>query len=631
MSLGAVSEEVHRTLATALHRIGARSNTGEGGEQADRYALSNPDKSVNSFIKQIASARFGVTTAYLSAAREIQIKIAQGAKPGEGGQLPGHKVTLAIAGVRNSTPGVPLISPPPHHDIYSIEDIAQLIYDLKQVNPRAAVSVKLVSQPGVGTIAAGVVKGGADIVLVAGCDGGTGASPLGSIKHNGMPWELGLAEVHQTLTANGLRSRCTLRVDGGFKNGRDVVMAAALGAEEFDFGTALLVSLGCIMARQCHLNTCPTGIATQDEKLRERFTAGPEQAVNYLTAVAEQVRSLLAEIGAYSLDSIIGRTDILTLNREHADFAQERGLNFDSILNPAAREGLPLTTAAKYRPERVRAEQHLDDGIIAEIRHRLLTHDHVVVRRDVRNRDRAVGTRLSGELMFLFGEGGFRGNIQVRLRGVAGQSFGAFLTTGIELRLRGAANDYVAKGMSGGMITIRFEKHVREHHSTQTIIGNVALYGATGGTLLVAGAAGERFAVRNSGALAVVEGAGNHCCEYMTRGTVVVLGRIGHNFGAGMLGGAAYIYSTDEGQLDSLNREYVRDTEPDANDLILVLRLLREHLFHTGSEVTRSIIDNWEEAQGAFVKIVPLALDILDFEKIYNQHVEVRIGELLNE
>ncbi len=631
MSLGAVSEEVHRTLATALHRVGARSNTGEGGEQADRYAHSNPDKSVNSYVKQIASARFGVTTAYLSAAREIQIKIAQGAKPGEGGQLPGHKVTIAIAGVRNSTPGVPLISPPPHHDIYSIEDIAQLIYDLKQVNPRAAVSVKLVSQPGVGTIAAGVVKGGADIVLLAGGDGGTGASPLGSIKHNGLPWELGLAEVHQTLMANGLRSRCTLRVDGGFKNGRDVVMAAALGAEEFDFGTALLVSLGCIMARQCHLNTCPAGIATQDEKLRRLFTAGPEQAVNYLTAVAEQVRSLLAEIGAYSLDSIIGRTDILTLNREHADFARARGLNFDSILNPAAPEGLPLPTAAKYRPEPVRAEPHLDEGIIAEIRPRMLTHDHVVVRRDVRNRDRAVGTRLSGELVFLFGETGFHGNIQMRLRGVAGQSFGAFLTTGVELRLRGAANDYVAKGMSGGMITIRFEKHVREHHATQTIIGNVALYGATGGTLFVSGAAGERFAVRNSGALSVVEGAGNHCCEYMTRGTVIVLGRIGLNFGAGMSGGAAYIYCTDPDQLDNLNREYVRAAEPAANDLMLVLRLLREHLFHTGSEVARDIIANWEEAQGAFVKIVPLALDILDFEKIYDHHVEARMGELLNE
>ncbi|MCH7497452.1 MAG: glutamate synthase large subunit [Candidatus Marinimicrobia bacterium] len=631
MSLGAVSEEVHRTLATALHRVGARSNTGEGGEQADRYALSNPDKSVNSFVKQIASARFGVTTAYLSAAREIQIKIAQGAKPGEGGQLPGRKVTMTIASVRNSTLGVPLISPPPHHDIYSIEDIAQLIYDLKQVNPRAAVSVKLVSQPGVGTIAAGVVKAGADIVLVAGGDGGTGASPLGSIKHTGLPWELGLAEVHQTLTANGLRSRCTLRVDGGLKNGRDVVMAATLGAEEFDFGSALLVSLGCIMARQCHLNTCPTGIATQDETLRKRFKAGPEQAVNYLTAVANQVRALLAEIGAYGLGSIIGRTDILTLKREHAGYARERGLNFDTILNPAASEGLPLPTAAKYRPEHVRAEQHLDHGIIAEIRPRLLTHDHVVVRRDVCNQDRAVGTRLAGELAFLFGEMGFHGNIQMRLRGIAGQSFGAFLTTGIELRLRGAANDYVAKGMSGGMITIRFEKQVREQHATQTIIGNVALYGATGGTLLVAGAAGERFAVRNSGALAIVEGAGNHCCEYMTRGTVVILGRIGLNFGAGMSGGAAYVYCTDPGQLDNLNREYVRDTEPTANDLILVLRVLREHLFHTGSEVAKNIIGNWEEAQGEFVKIVPLALDRLDYEKIYDHHVEVRFSELLNE
>ncbi|MCH8838102.1 MAG: glutamate synthase large subunit, partial [Candidatus Marinimicrobia bacterium] len=631
MSFGAISEEVHRTLASGMHLISGRSSTGEGGEQPDRYAPTNPDKSVNCTIKQIASGRFGVTTEYLAAAREIQIKIAQGAKPGEGGQLPGHKVTVGIATVRKSTPGVPLISPPPHHDIYSIEDIAQLIYDLKQVNPRSSVSVKLVAQPGVGTIACGVVKGGADIVLISGSDGGTGASPLGSLKHTGLPWELGLAEAHQALTANGLRSRVTLRVDGGLKNGLDIVMATLLGAEEYDFGTALLVALGCVMARQCHLNTCPKGIATQDEKLRRRFEGSPQDVARYLTGVAEEVRQIISSLGSYALKDLVGRTDLLMYNRHHKKLIKEQGIDLDAIMNPAAPRGLPLESEVKLKPAAPRGGKNLDEDILSEVRPAIMTHEQVVVHRKITNTDRAVGTRISGELAFLYGKGNFTGNIQVRLRGIAGQSFGAFLTDGVELRLRGVANDYVGKGLSGGVISIRFEKAIREQHPSQTIIGNVALYGATGGTLFIGGKAGERFAVRNSGAVAVVEGVGNHCCEYMTRGTVLVLGEFGRNFGAGMSGGVAFIYCPDRDRLQGLNKEFVRTTAPSTSDESLILRLLRRHKFHTRSVIAGQLIDEWDIAKEAIIKVVPLALDIIDYEKIYNQQVAVRMGILLNE
>ncbi len=631
MSFGSVSEEVHRALASGLYLTGGRSNTGEGGEQPDRYAPTNPDKSVNCTTKQIASGRFGVTTEYLASAREIQIKIAQGAKPGEGGQLPGHKVTVGIATVRKSTPGVPLISPPPHHDIYSIEDIAQLIYDLKQVNPRAAVSVKLVSQPGVGTIASGVVKGGADIVLISGGDGGSGASPLGSLKHTGLPWELGLAETHQVLTANGLRSRVTLRVDGGLKTGLDVVMATLLGAEEYDFGTTLLVALGCVMARQCHLNTCPTGIATQDENLRRRFKGSPKDVARYLTGVAEEVRQIISSLGSYALRDLVGRTDLLMYNRKHRKLIKAQGIDLGAIMNPAAPRGLPLESEVKLKPAAPRAGTNIDEEIINEVRPAIMTHDQVVVHRKISNTDRAVGARISGELVFLYGKGNFTGNIQVRLRGIAGQSFGAFLTDGVELRLRGVANDYVGKGQSGGVISIRFEKAIREQHPSQTIIGNVALYGATGGTLLIGGKAGERFAVRNSGAVAVVEGVGNHCCEYMTRGTVLVLGDFGRNFGAGMSGGVAFIYCPDRDRLPGLNKEFVRTTTPSSSDENLILRLLRRHKFHTRSAIAKYLISEWESEKEAIIKVVPLALDIIDYEKIYNQQVAVRMGILLNE
>ncbi|UCH11464.1 MAG: glutamate synthase subunit alpha, partial [Fidelibacterota bacterium] len=629
VSFGAISEEAHRALAQGFHLVGGRSNTGEGGEQPDRYAPTNPDRGVNCHVKQIASGRFGVSTDYLAAAREIQIKIAQGAKPGEGGQLPGHKVSLSIATVRNSTPGVPLISPPPHHDIYSIEDIAQLIYDLKQVNPRAAVSVKLVSQPGVGTIASGVVKGGADVVLISGCDGGTGASPLGSIKNAGLPWELGLAEAHQVLTANGLRSRTTLRVDGGLKSGRDIVIATLLGAEEYDFGTAALVALGCVMARRCHLNTCPAGIATQDATLRRRFQGRSEDLARYLRSVAEDVRQRLAEMGFRSLDELIGRTDLLQPDPVHESPLADRGLSLDGLLNPEARQGLPVKK--KGNSSAAKSGTHFDEDVIVEARKAILTHRQVVIRRTVSNTDRAVGSRLSGELAFMYGRGSFSGDIQVRLRGIAGQSFGAFLVNGVERRLRGIANDYVAKGMSGGLISIRFEKAIREQHPYQTIIGNVALYGATGGTLLVAGRAGERFAVRNSGAAAVVEGVGNHCCEYMTRGTVLVLGNIGRNFGAGMSGGVAYIYGAEELDLDNLNRDFIRPTNLKPRDDPLVQKLLRTHRFHTGSTIAHRILRNWDEEKSRLVKIVSLAQDVLDFEEIYNQQVAMRLGVMLSE
>ncbi len=630
ISFGAISDESHRVLAKGMMLIGGRANTGEGGEPADRYAHSNPDQSANSYTKQVASGRFGVTVDYLAAAQEIQIKMAQGAKPGEGGQLPGHKVSVQIASARSSTPGVPLISPPPHHDIYSIEDIAQLIYDLKQVNPRARVSVKLVAQPGVGTVASGVVKAGADIILISGADGGTGAAPLGSMKHVGFPWELGLAETHQALVANDLRDRVVLRVDGGLKNARDIIIAAILGAEEYDFGTAILVSIGCVMARQCHLNTCPAGIATQDEKLKQRFKGRPEQVRKYLSALAEDIRSQLGELGAFSLNEIIG-ADLLMIKPELEEYTAGKGLDILNLVNPGDRTGFPLTSNLKLKPTELRPKPHLDEEIIGEVRSALMTHGQAVVTRKVSNTDRAIGTRLAGEVAFLFGRGNFNGSIQCHLEGSAGQSLGAFLTDGIELHLRGIANDFVGKGMGGGLITIRLPHAIRQQDGAHTMLGNVALYGATGGTLLVAGKAGERFAVRNSGASAVVEGMGNHGCEYMTRGTVVVLGEHGDNFGAGMTGGVAYLLDKNCVDQGTLNTDFVRMVELTKADYSLVRNLVRQHHFHTRSKVAESLLDNWETEKNCLIKILPVALDIIDFTDIYNQQVDARMGVLLNE
>ncbi len=628
ISFGAISDESHRVLARGFHLVGGRSSSGEGGEPADRYAPEARDRGANCYIKQVASARFGVTTGYVAAARELQIKMAQGAKPGEGGQLPGHKVTLQIASARSTTPGVPLISPPPHHDIYSIEDLAQLIWDLEQVNPRCKVSVKLVAQPGIGTIACGVVKAGAAVVLVSGGDGGTGASPLGSLKHTGMPWELGLAEVHQALTAAGLRARARVRVDGGIQDARDILVAALLGAEEFDFGTAALVALGCIMARQCHRNTCPAGIATQDPALWPKFKGNPEHLATYLRSVAEEVRSLLAALGFRQLQASVGRTDRL---REAAPRAERpSALDLTPILNRGAPGGLPVPEARGEVSSRPRAPT-LDEEVIEELRPQILTHGHAVLHRPVRNTDRTVGARLCGELALLHGAGGFRGRIQLRLFGVAGQSLGAFLIDGVELRLRGLANDYVGKGMSGGLITIRMPRGIRERGLAHTVIGNVALYGATAGMLLVAGRAGERFAVRNSGAAAVVEGVGDHGCEYMTRGTVIVLGDVGRNFGAGMTGGVAYLLPQSSTWRQRLNTDYVRAEPVAPADEQLVLRLLREHVFHCGSVIGKALLDEWPARRTEFVRIVPLAQDIVDFRAIYDQQVAARMGMLLNE
>ncbi len=631
ISFGAISDETHRVLARGFALVGGRSNTGEGGESADRYARGRGDAGESCWVKQVASGRFGVTTEYLAAAREIQIKMAQGAKPGEGGQLPGHKVTVEIASARAATPGIPLISPPPHHDIYSIEDLAQLIFDLKAVNPRAAVSVKLVAQPGIGTVACGVVKGGADVVLVSGGDGGTGASPLSSLKHTGFPWELGLAETHQALTATGLRSRTRLRVDGGLTGGRDLLVATLLGAEEYDFGTAALVSLGCVMARQCHLNTCPVGIATQDPDLRRRFRGTPEALAAYLRSVAEELRRGLAGLGFRSVEEAVGRTDRLTSRPDRAELLRELGLDLAPILSAGGEGGLPVARPIGGAEERPGRPESLDERVLEEIRPQLLTHGQAVLHRKVRNTDRAVGTRIAGELAFLYGKGNFRGRVQLRLQGVAGQSLGAFLVDGLELRLRGLANDYVGKGMGGGLVTVRPPRAVREAGESHTLIGNVALYGATGGSLLVGGRAGERFAVRNSGASAVVEGIGNHGCEYMTRGTVVVLGEIGRNFGAGMTGGVAYLLPGDGSWRDRLNDEFVRADAPTDSDEGTFLRLLRVHVFHTASPIACRLLDEWPARREELARVVPRAQDIVDLRAIYDQQVAARMGVLLNE
>ncbi len=621
ISFGAISDIAHRTLAKGMFVLGGRSNTGEGGETPDRYALNNPDRSYNCFVKQVASGRFGLTADYLRSAKELQIKMAQGSKPGEGGQLPGYKVTAKIASARSSTPGIALISPPPHHDIYSIEDIAQLIYDLKQVNPQCKVSVKLVSQPGIGLVASGVVKAGSDVLLISGADGGTGASPLGSIKHAGLPWEIGLAETHQTLSANDLRSSVTLRVDGGLKEGRDVMIAALLGAEEFDFGSSALISIGCVMARQCHLNTCPVGIATQDEHLWRKFKGTPEQIVSYFTKVAEELRILLSEMGFESLGQIIGRNDLLSENSKYKSYIDERKLDLSSILNRSASGGLPIQTRKNVSIISIQPSPHFDEEILNEIRPTIMTQGLVVLKRSIKNIDRSVGTRLAGELAFLYSGGQFRGSIQYQLDGVAGQSFGAFLTRGIELRLKGVANDYVGKGMNGGVISIRVPRSIRHLNKNHTLMGNVSLYGATGGKLLVAGKAGERFAVRNSGAAAVVEGVGNHCCEYMTQGVVIVLGDFGQNFGSGMTGGIAFLYKAAKNNFNRLNHDYVKIDKLTLADESIVQRLIRSHQFHTASTISDFILADWENQKNHISKVVPLAMETIDFEEIYNKQV----------
>ncbi len=606
MSLGALSPEAHATISIAMNRIGARSNSGEGGEDPFNYApLPNGDR-VDNRIKQVASARFGVTAEYLVRAEELEIKIVQGAKPGEGGQLPGHKVTELIARLRHAVVGIPLISPPPHHDIYSIEDLAQLILDLKTVNPKARVGVKLVAETGVGTVSAGVAKAYADYVLIAGHSGGTGASPLSSIKHAGSPWELGLAEAQATLVANGLRHRIEVRTDGGFKGGRDVVIAALLGAESYGFGTAPLVAIGCAMARQCHLNTCPTGVATQRPDLRAKFKGTPDQVVTFFSFVAEEVREILASLGARSLDEIIGRADLLE-RMERPDIPRAQMLDLSMLMTPApAGPGTAVrrTVDRNDRPGVIR----LDDEILQECGDHIDRGLPFSGFYEIQNHHLAVGARVAGAIAMKYGDGGLpTGHLQLRFRGSAGQSFGAFAVRHMHLDLEGEANDYVGKSLSGGEISIRPFRQAAYSHATHenTIVGNTCLYGATAGKLFAAGQAGSRFAVRNSGAIAVIEGAGNHCCEYMTGGMVVVLGAVGRNFGAGMSNGTAYVLDENGGFVSRVNTDMVRvDTCTEADETLL-LALLHEHQERTGSARARELIDRWDTFRQLFKKVVP--------------------------
>ena len=630
MSFGSISREAHTTLAIAMNRIGGKSNTGEGGEERDRFQpLPNGD-SLRSAIKQVASGRFGVTTEYLVNADELQIKIAQGAKPGEGGQLPGHKVDRHIAAVRHSTPGVGLISPPPHHDIYSIEDLAQLIFDLKNVNEKARVSVKLVAEVGVGTVAAGVAKARADHVTISGYEGGTGASPLTSLTHAGLPWEIGLAEAQQTLVLNRLRGRIAVQADGGLRTGRDVAVAAILGADEFGFATAPLIAAGCIMMRKCHLNTCPVGVATQDPVLRKRFTGTPEHVINYFFFVAEELREIMASIGVRRLDDMIGRTELMD-PRAALDHWKAHGIDLGRLLHrPEMPDGVSCLNTERQEHG---LDELFDRSLIEAARPSLERREKVLIEGNVLNVDRSVGTMLSGEVARRFGHEGLPSDsIVIRLTGTAGQSFGAFLAHGVTLELIGDANDYVGKGLSGGQIIVRQPDNVGRDPAHNIIVGNTVLYGAIAGEAYFEGVAGERFAVRNSGAIAVVEGAGDHCCEYMTGGVVCVLGPVGRNFAAGMSGGIAYVYDPEKLLAHQCNLQSVtlenlapeRSSEGDGaptpkaasvhdNGMGNPLRydaerlriLLERHRLATGSAKAAALLDDWPNARRHFVKIVP--------------------------
>ena len=606
MSLGSISSEAHETLAIAMNRVGGKSNTGEGGEDPARFKILDNGDSKRSAIKQVASGRFGVTIEYLTNADELQIKISQGAKPGEGGELPGRKVDKYIAKIRYSTPGVGLISPPPHHDIYSIEDLAQLIHDLKNANPSARVSVKLVSEVGVGVVASGVAKAHADHILVSGDTGGTGASPLTSIKHAGLPWELGIAEAHQTLVMNNLRSRVTLQTDGGLKTGRDVVIAALLGAEEFGFATAPLITLGCIMMRKCHLNTCPVGIATQDPELRAKFAGKPEHVVNYLFMVAEDARQIMASLGFASIDEMVGRTDCLKVDQAIKHWKSD-GLDLTPILKPA-KGPTPDTETHQTIPQDHGLEKSLDmQVLLPSCRKTIETGEPIELQLPIINTNRTVGTILSHHIAKKYGQTGLPTNtIHVKFRGSAGQSFGAFLARGVTLEIEGDANDYVGKGLSGGRIAIYPDRNAGFKPQDNIIIGNVCLYGATMGELFVRGRAAERFAVRNSGCSAVIEGVGDHGCEYMTGGRVVILGPTGRNFAAGMSGGVAYV-------LDDINALRIRtnlgtvELEPlvDPQDIAEVLALVTSHAELTKSTVAQELLQNWQSSLSRFVKVIP--------------------------
>jgi glutamate synthase (NADPH/NADH) large chain len=613
MSFGSISREAHETVAIAMNRIGGRSNTGEGGEDPKRFEPLPNGESVRSAIKQVASGRFGVTTEYLVNADEIQIKIAQGAKPGEGGQLPGHKIDKIIAKTRYSIPGITLISPPPHHDIYSIEDLSQLIFDLKNVNPKARISVKLVSASGVGTIAAGVTKAGADLITISGYEGGTGASPASSIKHAGIPLELGLAETQQTLVMNNLRRKVILQADGQLKTARDVIIAALLGAEEFGFATCALIVLGCVMMRKCHLNTCPVGVATQNPELRKRFMGKADNLVTFFTFLAEDVREYLAEMGFRNLDEIIGRFDLLERNHE-ADHWKTKDLDLSGMLR------LPAEAAKNdmhcIEKQESKLKNILDLELITKAEKAISDKEQVLISGLIRNTDRTTGAMLSGRIASIYGSSGLPdGTIKCRFKGSAGQSFGAFLASGVELYLEGDSNDYLGKGLSGGRIIVVPPAGTLFESDKNIIIGNTVLYGATKGEIYISGVAGERFGVRNSGAIAVVEGVGNHCCEYMTGGRVVVLGATGSNFAAGMSGGIAYVFN-EYGNFDYYcNMGMVElSLVEDRNDVNELQALISSHLIYTGSRKAKMILDDFNRFLPMFIKVIPY-----DYKKVLEE------------
>ncbi|MDA8746409.1 glutamate synthase-related protein, partial [Rubripirellula amarantea] len=607
MSLGSISAESHETLAVAMNRLGGKSNTGEGGEDPVRFKPMENGDSKRSAIKQVASGRFGVTIDYLTNADEIQIKISQGAKPGEGGELPGKKVDQYIANIRYSTPGVGLISPPPHHDIYSIEDLAQLIHDLKNANRAARISVKLVSEVGVGVIASGVAKAHADHILISGDTGGTGASPLTSIKHAGLPWELGIAETHQVLVLNDLRSRVVLQTDGGLKTGRDMVIAALLGAEEFGFSTAPLVTLGCIMMRKCHLNTCPVGIATQDPDLRKMFTGKPEHVVNYLFMVAEEARRIMAKLGVRTIDEMVGRSDLLKTDAAIKHWKAD-GLDLTKVLMPAHRAhenvGVICSMAQDHGLELSLDMTKLLDAAKPAIEN----GERVVIESPIININRTVGTILSNEVAKKYGQAGLPDDtIRIELNGSAGQSLGAFLAHGVMINLEGDANDYVGKGLSGGRIVVKPPKESTFKPEDNILVGNVCLYGATSGEAYFNGRAAERFCVRNSGAKTVVEGLGDHGCEYMTGGRVVCLGKTGRNFAAGMSGGIAYVLDEDGDfslncNLATIALEKIDSPEEEAD----VKELIQKHLEFTGSQQAARVLEDWSGFLAKCVKVMPI-------------------------
>ena len=618
MSYGSISKEAHENLAIAMNRIGGKSNSGEGGEDFERFMKDENGDSRNSSIKQVASGRFGVSSYYLTNADEIQIKMAQGAKPGEGGQLPGPKVNPLIAKVRNSTPYVGLISPPPHHDIYSIEDLAQLIFDLKNANRDARINVKLVSEVGVGTIAAGVAKAKADVILISGYDGGTGASPLTSLKHAGLPWELGLAEAQQTLVLNNLRSRVVLECDGQLKTGRDVAIACLLGAEEFGFSTAPLVASGCIMMRACHLNTCPVGIATQDPELRKNFKGKPEHVINFMYFVAQELREIMANLGFRSVEEMIGQSQKLKAKEGVEDY-KVKGINLDKILYK------PLSNNTyNYRntePQDHNLKKVLDFKILKESKLSINKKIKTSLEFNIKNTDRSVGAILSNEISKLHGENGLpKGTLNLTFKGSAGQSFGAFSVKGLKMTVFGNTNDYFGKGLSGGILSVRIPKKSTFESEKNIITGNVALYGAVSGAAYINGIAGERFCVRNSGAKAVVEGIGDHGCEYMTGGAVLVLGKIGRNFGAGMSGGIAYIYKNEQFSKDKFNMEMIDLESIQDQDEDIISEMLENHFSNTNSKIAEMILSKWSKEKNNFIKVMPkeykIALERIAQEKI---------------